>query len=141
MGVLMGASDTDTITSLAGRLARLSKQLDADEQAKIKKAAKGVELNHLVKGLLDAVDADMVEAKALELAEKAAGEDPGDEKRKDAQEELVKAATNVFNGELIELIDTIRRGQGPEGGPRELGRGHQRGMGNRVNGERTAARK
>ena len=109
MGVLMGASDTDTITSLAGRLARLSKQLDADEQAKIKKAAKGVELNHLVKGLLDAVDADMVEAKALELAEKAAGEDPGDEKRKDAQEELVKAATNVFNGELIELIDTIRR--------------------------------
>lgn len=109
MGVLMGASDTDTITSLAGRLARLSKQLDADEQAKIKQAAKGVELNHLVKGLLDAVDVDMVEAKALELAEKATGEDPGDEKRKDAQAELVKAATNVFNGELIDLIDNIRR--------------------------------
>ena len=30
MGVMMGASDTDTVSSLAGRLARLNKQLDAD---------------------------------------------------------------------------------------------------------------
>lgn len=109
MGVMMGASDTDTVSSLAGRLARLNKQLDADEQARIKKAAKGVELTHLVNGLFDAIDADMVEAKALELAKQPVGTDPGDDKRKEAQAELVKAATNVFNGELIELIDTIRR--------------------------------
>ena len=109
MGVMMGASDTDTISSLAGRLARLNKQLDTDEQARIKKAAKGVELTHLVNGLFDAIDADMVEAKALELAQQPVGTDPGDHKRKAAQAELVKAATNVFNGELIELIDTIRR--------------------------------
>ncbi|MBL3618250.1 MAG: DEAD/DEAH box helicase family protein [gamma proteobacterium endosymbiont of Lamellibrachia anaximandri] len=50
MGVMMGTSDTDTVSSLAGRLARLNKQLDADDQA-----------------------------------------------------------TNAFNGDLIDLIDSIRR--------------------------------
>ena len=109
MGVMMGASDTDTVSSLAGRLARLNKQLDDAEQARIKKAAKGLELTHLVNGLFDAIDADMVEAKALELAGQPAGTDPGDDKRKEAQAELVNAASNVFNGELIDLIDSIRR--------------------------------
>ena len=109
MGVMMGASDTDTVSSLAGRLARLNKQLDSDEQARIKKAAKGVELTHLVNGLFDAIDADRVEAKALDLVQQPVGTDPGDDKRKEAQAELVKAATHVFNGELIELIDSIRR--------------------------------
>ncbi|HKK34587.1 MAG TPA: DEAD/DEAH box helicase family protein, partial [Desulfomicrobiaceae bacterium] len=71
MGVMMGASDSDTVSSLAGRLARLNKQLDADEQARIKKAAKGVELTYLISGLFDAIDADRVEAKALELVEQS----------------------------------------------------------------------
>ncbi len=98
MGVMMGASDSDTVSSLAGRLARLNKQLDADEQARIKKSAKGVELTNIVNGLFDAIDADMVEAKALELAEQPAGTDPGDDKRKEAQAKLVSQATNSFNG-------------------------------------------
>ncbi|MBL3527972.1 MAG: DEAD/DEAH box helicase family protein [gamma proteobacterium endosymbiont of Lamellibrachia anaximandri] len=109
MGVMMGTSDTDTVSSLAGRLARLNKQLDADEQARIKKAAKGVELTHIVNGLFDAIDADRVEVKALELAQQPKGTDPGDDKRKEAQAELVSQATNVFNGDLIDLIDAIRR--------------------------------
>ncbi len=109
MGVMLGANDTDTVSSLAGRLARLNKQLDSDDQTRIKKAAKGVELTHLINGLFNAIDADMVEAKALELAGQPLGTDPGEDKRKEAQAELVKAATQVFNGELIELIDTIRR--------------------------------
>ncbi len=106
---MLGASDTDAVSSLAGRLARLNKQLDASDQNRIQKAAKGVELTHLVNGLFDAIDADRVEAKALELAQQPVGTNPGDDKRKQAQAELVKAATHVFNGELIELIDTIRR--------------------------------
>ncbi|MBT6670870.1 MAG: DEAD/DEAH box helicase family protein, partial [Gammaproteobacteria bacterium] len=109
MGVMMGASDADTVSSLAGRLARLNKQLDADEQERIKKAAQGVALPHIVNGLLDAIDADLVEAKALELAQQPVGTDPGEEKRKQAQAELVSQVANTFNGELIELIDSIRR--------------------------------
>lgn len=109
MGVMMGVSDTDTVSSLAGRLARLNKQLDGDDQARISEAAKGVELSHIINSLLDAIDADRVEAKALELADKPAGTDPGDDKRKEAQTELVKAAGRLFNGKLIELIETIRK--------------------------------
>lgn len=37
------------------------------------------------------------------------GADPGDEARDKAQQQLVSQVANVFNGELIELIDTIRR--------------------------------
>jgi hypothetical protein len=36
MVVMMGASDEDTVSSLAGRLARLDKQLDDKEHARIK---------------------------------------------------------------------------------------------------------
>jgi type I restriction enzyme R subunit len=109
MGVMMGASDTDTVSSLAGRLARLNKQLDAGDQARIKKAAKGVELTGIINGLFDAIDADRVNEKACELAQQPVSTDPGDDKRKQAQAELVGQAANLFNGDLVELIDTIRR--------------------------------
>jgi type I restriction enzyme, R subunit len=39
MSVMMGATDEDTVSSLAGRLARLNKQLDADDQRRIREAA------------------------------------------------------------------------------------------------------
>lgn len=109
MGVMMGASDTDTVSSLAGRLARLNNQLDADEQERVKTAAKGTGLSTIIGNLFDAIDADKVETKALELAGQPAGSDPGDEKRQEAQEQLVRQAANVLNGELIELLDSIRR--------------------------------
>ncbi|NMG46020.1 DEAD/DEAH box helicase [Aromatoleum toluvorans] len=109
MAVMMGASDEDTVSSLAGRLARLNKQLDADDQRRIREAASGLTLSQLVGQLFAAIDADNVEAKALQLAGLPAGSDPGDAKRQQAQEQLVQAAAGVFNGELVELIDAIRR--------------------------------
>ena len=36
MGVMMGVHDEDTVSSLAGRLARLNQQLDPAEQERIK---------------------------------------------------------------------------------------------------------
>ena len=109
MAVMMGATDEDTVSSLAGRLARLNKQLDADDQRRIREAAGGTELTQIVGRLFGAIDADNIEAKALELAGQPAGTDPGDTKRQQAQEQLVKAAASVFTGELVELIDAIRR--------------------------------
>jgi len=108
-GVMMGANDADTISSLAGRLARLNKQIETKDQAKIEKAAKGTSLTKIINGLLDAIDGDNIEQRALQLAEQLAGTNPGDDKRKAAQAELVSAAANVFNGDLIELLDNIRR--------------------------------
>ncbi len=109
MGILMGATDADSVSSLAGRLARLDKQLDADDKRRLREAAGGVELSHLVSKLFNAIDADLIEARALEVAGLPIGNDPGDTARDQAQQQLVGEAAALLNGPLIELIDTIRR--------------------------------
>ncbi len=109
MGVMMGASDTDTVSSLAGRLSRLAKQLEPGDQARIAEQSGGVSLNAIVSQLFASIDADAIETKALELAGQPTGTDPGDTHRENAQGLLVKAAANVFTGPLVELLDSIRR--------------------------------
>ena len=48
MGVMMGARDEETISSLAGRLARLNRQLDDAERRRIEQQTGGVELTGIV---------------------------------------------------------------------------------------------
>ncbi|QGG89029.1 DEAD/DEAH box helicase [Agrobacterium sp. MA01] len=105
-GVMMGVRDEDTVSSLAGRLARLNKQLDEKEQARIAEAAGGMALSDIVSGLVAALDADRIEEKAREVS---GGGEPTDEQRIKARDELVGYAASVFNGPLITLIDGIRR--------------------------------
>ena len=107
MGVMMGAHDEDTVSSLAGRLARLNRQLDDAEQERIREEAGGVELADIVGNLLQAIDPDRIEAKARETEPDSA--EPSPAAREKAQEQLVRDAAGVFNGEVIELIDSIRR--------------------------------
>ena len=109
MGVMMGAHDEDTVSSLAGRLARLNRQLDHAEQERIREKAGGIALNHIVGNLLQAIDPDQIEAKARETEQVPDGAEPSQDAREKAQEQLVRDAAKVFNGELVELIDTIRR--------------------------------
>ncbi len=109
MGVMLGAHDTDTVSSLAGRLSRLNKQLEPADHARIAEKSGGVALTTIVSQLFTAIDADAIEKKALELAAQPAGSDPGDLNREKAQMLLVKAAANAFTGPLVELLDTIRR--------------------------------
>lgn len=110
MGVMMGAArDEDSVSSLAGRLARLDKQLDDKERARISEKAGGKPLLLIVGELLDAINPDTVEKKALAMAQQPEGTDPGEDTREKARDQLVGQAANVFNGELVELIDSIRR--------------------------------
>ena len=109
MGVMMGASDSDSVSSLAGRLARLNKQLEPAEHKKLEALSGGVPLGQIVSRLFNAIDADLVEIRALQLTGQPAGTDPGEAMRDKAQAELVKDVAKLFNGELIELIDHIRR--------------------------------
>ena len=62
MQVMMGSTDEDTVSSLAGRLARLNKQLDADDQYRIREATGGMELTQLVGKLFAAIDADNIDS-------------------------------------------------------------------------------
>ena len=109
MGVMMGARDEDTVSSLAGRLARLNRQLDHQEQERIREKASGIELTEIIGNLLAAIDPDRVEARARVIEPIADGAEPALAAREKAQDELVSDAATVFNGELIELIDSIRR--------------------------------
>lgn len=109
MGVMMGVSDADTVSSLAGRLARLNKQLDDGDKAKIERVTEGVPLQTIVQGLFDAIDPDRIEKRALEMADLSEGQNPGDDLRNEAQEEFVKEFASVFTGDVVDTIDTIRR--------------------------------
>jgi len=109
MGVMMGAHDPDTISSLAGRLARLNKQLEPADQARIAEKTGGLPLTTIVSQFLNAIDADAIEAKALELTHQQPGTDPGETAREQAQAILASAAAKVLTGPLVELLDSIRR--------------------------------
>ena len=105
-GVMMGARDEHTISSIAGRLARLNTQLDQEEQARIKEAAGGLMLSDIVRSFVQAIDPDRIEEKATAAAK---GAEPTEAQRDQARDKLVGAAANVFTGPLIELLDNIRR--------------------------------
>ena len=109
MGVMMGARDEDTVCSLAGRLARLDQQLDPADRERIKEHAGGIELTQIVGNLLAAIDPDRIQEKAREIEPVPDGVEPPPAVCEKAQEQLVHDAAGVFNGELVELIDSIRR--------------------------------
>ena len=109
MGVMMGVHDEDTVSSLAGRLARLNRKLDPAEQARIRGKAGGIKLATIVGNLLQAIDPDRIEAKAREVESTPAGAEPSAAAREKAQEQLVGEAARIFNGELIDLIVSIHR--------------------------------
>lgn len=105
-GIMMGARDEDTVSSLAGRLVRLDKQLDEKEQARIEETSGGVTLHEIVRRLFDAIDADRIDEEAVKAS---GGAEPTDAQRDQARDKLVGHAANVFTGPLINLIDGIRR--------------------------------
>jgi len=113
MSVLMGADDEDTLTSLANRLARLNQQLDDREREQIAKKAEKP-LPQIARELLDAVDPDRIDQQArqdlsADKHEPLSDIEPSEEQREKAARTLAKQATAVFNGELNELLENIRR--------------------------------
>ena len=108
-GVMMGIRDEDTVSSLAGRLARLDRQLDHTEKERIKEQAGGNGLTQIVGNLLAAIDPDRIQEKAREIKPAPDDGEPSPEACDQAREQLVDEAASVFNGKLIELIDSIRR--------------------------------
>jgi len=104
MEVVMGSWDTDTVSSLAGRLARIERQLSDEQKAEITEKTGGRELHTIVKDLFHSIDGDVIEAKALEIAGQPEGTDPGDTARDQAQEQLVASAAAPLSGAAVNLI-------------------------------------
>ncbi|MFI0435342.1 MAG: DEAD/DEAH box helicase family protein [Parachlamydiaceae bacterium] len=109
MSIVMGARDEDTVSSLAGRLARLNKQLEEKDLQRIKEQTGGIELSTIIGNLLAAIDLDKIEIKAREMKKGSESSELSDADCLRAQEFLVGEAANVLNGEMIELLENIRR--------------------------------
>jgi type I restriction enzyme R subunit len=104
MEVVMGATDADTVSSLAGRLARIERQLTPAQNADIATRMGGTTLGQLTKALFHALDGDAIEQKARELAGVPPTADPGDTARADAQQKLVAAAKAPLTGAVVTHI-------------------------------------
>ena len=110
LGVALGQRDEDVLSSLAGRLARLDKAIDAKDQEQIQEAADGKPLKAIVNTLLDAIDPDKQQEKAKEQFQT---DKPTDEQLSKAAEELTEIACGPFDDPKLRniLIEIKRRNE------------------------------
>jgi type I restriction enzyme R subunit len=108
--VALGVQDKDTLTTLAGRMARLDRELGEKDREELKKAADGKPIKQIIHELLDAVDPDKQEAKAKEIFKT---EKPTLEQVKKASKELSGSACLPFDNPKFRnsLIDIKKRNE------------------------------
>jgi len=110
MLVAQGHRDEDVLTSLAGRLARLDREIGEKDREEIETSAGGKPLKDIINTLLDAVDPDKQAQKASELFGTKA---PTTEQITKAAEELAKNACLPFDSPKLRntLIDIKKRSE------------------------------
>lgn len=109
--IAVGARDEDLFTSLAGRLARLEKQVTEKEKSTFQEKANGKTISQVVKELLNAYNPDTLEEIRYKVETQYAGESPvlKDEKYNKQVNALQDKAAAVFNGELNNYIENVRK--------------------------------
>jgi type I restriction enzyme R subunit len=100
--IAFGVRDEDALTSLAGRLSRLDRELVDPDRKMIQSAAGGTSLRQMINGLFDAVDPDRQAAKAREMS---GAEMPTAEQVKQAGADLAKEACAPF--EIPQIRNTL----------------------------------
>jgi type I restriction enzyme R subunit len=96
LGVALGKRDEDTLTTLAGRLARLDRTLDPAQRQQVVELSGGPNLAQMSAALLQAIDPDAI----AERATGKPGASPGEvapPKFEAARQELVQAACAPFD--------------------------------------------
>lgn len=106
--IAQGRRDFDAISSLAGRLAALNRQIDDDDRTRITEAAKGTTLNALAGDLLKSISPDIIEAEILNRF--GCAEDATPDQVKAIEEELKEIACQPLdNAELRNVIKAIKK--------------------------------
>lgn len=110
MSVAMGVRDEARLSSLAGRLARLDREIDEKDRQEIEDASEGKPLTEIINHLLDAVDPDAQFERAKETFKTAT---PTEEQVKKASEELVRVACMPFDNPKFRntIIDIKKRNE------------------------------
>lgn len=110
MGVAMGARDEDTLTSLAGRLARMGQQLGSQEKERVAELAAGKPLSEIVKDLLHAFDPDKIREEARVQFELEKDQNPSDEQQREVQQSMIEYAAQVFyNPDFRSFLENARK--------------------------------
>jgi type I restriction enzyme R subunit len=110
LNIALGNRDEDSVTSLAGRLARLDREIDEKDKKEIEEAAGGKPLKQIINNLLDAVDVDKKFERAKEIFKT---DTPTEEQIKKASEELTKIACTPFDSPGLRntLIDIKKKSE------------------------------
>ena len=107
LDVAKGKRDVDTLSSLAGRLARLDRQIDEKDQQEIQKTSGGLSLKVLTNKLLDAIDPDKQIERAKGIFKTT---DPSKEQIQKATKQLVDEACKPFDdAKLRNLVIEVKR--------------------------------
>ena len=109
--VAMGNREEDVLSTLAGRLDRMDRQLTTPQHGQVEKASGGTPLAGIVAGLIDCIDPDREDDKARELFGLDEQTKPTDEQVLAAQVELrnAGAAAIATNPVLRETLLSVRR--------------------------------
>lgn len=109
--VTIGAQDEELFTSLANRLLRLEKQITEKEKAAFTEKASGKTITQVVKNLLNAYNPDILESIKAEISSEMPESSPEEVEDQFTKRhtELIKEATQVFNGELNTYIENVRK--------------------------------
>ncbi|MCB9663437.1 MAG: DEAD/DEAH box helicase family protein [Alphaproteobacteria bacterium] len=111
--VAAGNRDEDILSTLAGRLDRMDRQLTPEQREEVEAASDGQPLQAIVAGFMNALDPDVEYAKARELYQLPADVKPSGAQLKVAQEELREPAAQpiAHNPGLRGVLLEIRRQQ------------------------------
>ncbi|HEY5087761.1 MAG TPA: type I restriction-modification enzyme R subunit C-terminal domain-containing protein, partial [Gemmatimonadaceae bacterium] len=109
--VAMGGTDPDYLSSLAGRLARLSQQCGPAEHVRVVEASGGQDLPDLCRAIVDGLDPDRQLAEARSTFAVPDAEVPTEQQLKKTAEKLLKRATEPLATRpvLRTLIQDLKR--------------------------------
>jgi type I restriction enzyme R subunit len=96
LGIALGKRDEDTLTTLAGRLARLERELTREDTKELKELTDGKSLGDLARNLLNACDPDVIAEKATNKPG-AAPQEVAPEKFEAAKQQLILEACAPFD--------------------------------------------
>ncbi len=107
--IAMGQRDDDRISSLAGRLARLQRQLEPEEIEIIEETA-GQTIQVMINDLLDTIDPDKLREKASEQFET---EIPTVDQTLEVKKDLIEEACSPFDSPMLrnKIIDVKRKNE------------------------------
>jgi len=108
--IAQGRRDADAISSLAGRLAALDRQIDDEDRNRIAQAAKGASLKNLATRLLTSISPDTVDAELINRFGKGAVDSATPQQVKKVEDDLKdEACKPLDDAELRKLIKLIKK--------------------------------